>query len=157
MSTVDTSEMTSISEIADSKDIEYVDEVLELSERAQDYLRQMSWCERILEGWLDYSCGYIIGVFHFHFEPSEEDIPSYVWVIVGDLPPAYLDSEYCKNGTEAMEGYVAEMQKWVDRVMSGRELDDSVIPVNVPPTKEWAEELQIRLTYIKEHFLDEEQ
>jgi hypothetical protein len=78
-------------------------------------------------------------------------------VIVGDLPSAYMDVNYCHNATEAIKGYVLEMQEWVDRVLDGRPIDGSVIPVNVPPEKDWARKLQTRLDLIQEYILTESQ
>ena len=149
---VNTKSMTPVEKIA-SSDLDYVAEVVELAERAKAFLSSKRWCKEIVKGWLDFACGYIIGVFYFELVPAKPDVPDSVWVIVGDLPSAYLAVEFCSNGDEAMEGYVAEMQEWVDRVMDGRPLDDDVIPVNVPPTEEWAKELQWRLDFIKRDFL----
>lgn len=145
--------MTPIDGIADA-DVEYVDEVVQLAARAKAYLESMPWCKRILDGWLDYSCGHIIGIFYFHILPGRPRTPRFVWVIVGDLPPAYMDGEFHRSGPDALDAYVSEMQEWVNRVRSGRELDDDVIDVNVPPEKEWADLLQTRLVMIREMFLD---
>ena len=149
---VSTKSMIPIQEIT-SSDLEYVKEVVELADRAEEYLSSMRWCKEIIKGWLDVECGYIMGVFYFEIVPAKPDVPDSVWVIVGDLPSAYLAVEFCSNGKEAMKGYVAEMQEWVDRVMDGRPLDDDVITVNVPPEKKWAKELQWRLDFIKRDFL----
>ena len=152
-SPVSTGDMTPIEKIAQSN-IEHADEVVDLSKRAKDYLGSMAWCNGIIGGWLAYASGYIIGVFYFEIMPSRKDAPRFVWVIVGDIPPAYLDVESCPNAKEAVEGYVGEMQEWIDRVLQGRPLDDSVIPVNVPAEAKWAEALQTRLKLIREIFLN---
>lgn len=151
-SPIDTNGMIPIDEVAVTK-IDHRDEVLELVKRARNYLSSMSWCERILNGWMACSYGYIIGVFYFHITPSQHGVPRYVWIIVGDLPPAYLDISYCTNPTEVIDGYVCEMQEWVDRVLRGEPIDDSVIPVNVPPERKWAELLKSRLELIRDYFL----
>jgi len=39
------------------------------------------------------------------------------------------------------------MRGWVDAAKNGEPVDD-LIPVNVPPTPEWAEELDSRLNFI---------
>jgi hypothetical protein len=153
-SPINTSNMTPIEKIAESR-MEYAGEVTELSKRAKDYLSSMAWCKEIISGWVGYASGYIIGVFFFEILPSREHIPSYIWVIVGDLPPAYLDIEYCPGVKDAVDGYVVEMQEWVDRVLSGRPLDESVIPVNVPVERRWAEALQTRLDLIREMILND--
>lgn len=154
-SSIDTSKMIPIQDISSAADIEHRDEVIELAERAQAYIGSMSWCKEIVNGWLDYACGYIAGVFYFQILPAYPDVPSDIWVIVGDLPPAYMEAELCSNGCEAMELYIDGAQEWVDRVLEGRTIDDTVMPVNVPPEKKWAEELQGRLRFLREHILND--
>lgn len=151
-STVSTGDLVPISELA-SAGIEHADEVIELAERAQAYLGSMSWCDRIVNGWLGEAWGYILGAFYFEMVPSQPDVLSFIWIVVGDVPPAYISDEYASTSLEVIEGYVAEMQEWVDRVLSGRPIDDSVIPVNVPPEKVWAERLGARLNLIRSEVL----
>lgn len=144
--------MTGIDDI-DKSEIEYASEVAALVERARSYLSSQSWCERIVEGWVEYSCGYVIGIFYFHIIPAREDVPRYVWVIAGDLPTAYMDGEFHSSAWEALSAYIVEMQEWVDRVLDGRSITDDVITVNVPPEPKWADELAKRLGFVRENFL----
>lgn len=151
-SKIDTSEMISI-EYLNSSGLEYVDELIELSNQAIAFVESKPWCNKVINGWLSRGRGYMFGLFYFQIKPSRPDIPGYHWVIVGDLPPAYLDVEFCPTASSAIEGYVCELQEWVDRVMTDRPLDESVIPVNVPPEKKWAEQLQSRLDLIRKNIL----
>lgn len=151
MTTVDTSRMININDLASSR-LEHVDELVALSNRAKAFLESHPWCKRIVRGMFDRGWGYIIAVFYFTIEPAHDDVPNHVWVIVGDLPPAYIDVESNPNGACAIDGYVLEMQRWVDQVLEGRSVAER-IPVNVPPTKEWAERLQGRLQIIREEVL----
>lgn len=96
----------------------------------------------------------MIGVFFFHVLPSKSNIPEYVWVIVGDIPPAYIDVDFCHSGREAIKGYVCELQEWVNRVMNDLAIDDSIMPVNIPPEKNWAMNLQRRLNIINNDILN---
>lgn len=150
--TVDTRNLIPIAELA-SASIEHVHEVIELSERAKEYLRSMPWCGKIVNGWLGEAWGYIVGVFYFQLVPSRSGAPQFVWIVVGDVPPAYISDEYASNSIEVIEGYAAEMQGWVDRVLEGRSIDSTVIPVNVPPEKQWAERLGARLNLIRRDIL----
>jgi len=153
-SPISTNDMIPIDGI-EATNIEYVDEVLELSRRATEYIGAMPWCRTITRGWLAYGCGYILGVFYFHIVPARQDVPQFHWVVVGDLPPAYLATDCCGSSDEVLGAYVCEMQEWVDRVMDGRVLTDDIIPVNVPADKKWAKELQGRLDFIRKHVLGE--
>jgi hypothetical protein len=148
---VDTMDMIDIDELRNS-DIEYVEELIILADRATTFLKSQKWCRRILRGWLDRGWGIRIAVFYFYFEPTYKDVPHNTWVIVGDLPPAYIDAEDNPNGACAIDGYVLEMQKWVDAVTAGEGVE-GLIPVNVPPSKEYAKMLQHRLTIIKKDIL----
>lgn len=88
--------------------------------------------------------GGIIGIFFAHIEPERSDVDEWLWVIVGDLPPAYLVTDDCRTPKEAAGGYISEMRRWVDAAKSGDSLQ-GVIPVNVPATPEWAAGLEKRL------------
>ncbi len=83
-------------------------------------------------------------------------------MIVGDIPPAYIDIQTCRTPAEAVDGYVSEFWEWVARVKAGQPLDETVIPVyyrdsdkEVPPTLEFAEMLERRLRFIEERILPE--
>jgi len=149
----DTEDMIPISELGLST-LENIREVITLSEEAQRYLNAMPWCRTIIDGWLSKAWGYILGVFYFHFTPSSPGLPDIVWIIVGDIPPAYLSVDYGSSAEEVVAGYVSEMQEWIDRVMNDLPIDETVIPVNVPAEKCWAEKLQTRLNLIRIHILD---
>lgn len=94
----------------------------------------------------------MLAVFFFSIEQAFNSVPDNIWVIVGDLPPAYIDTIDNPNGSCAIDGYVMEMDKWVDNVINNRSIED-LIPVNVPPTREYAIMLKSRLDLIKEQIL----
>ena len=75
-----------------------------------------------------------------------------MWIVVGDIPPAYLSWEDCRSGKEAFDTYIAGMEKWVQFAREGQEgtAEDCVAPVNVPATPEWAEALESRLRSLRE-------
>lgn len=148
---VDVRRMIEIKKL-DSSELEHVGELVSLSREAESFLRSFEWCVRIVNGWLDRGWGYIVAVFLFSIEPADDSIPDCVWVIVGDLPPAYIDVQDNPNGACALDAYVTEMQNWVDNVMNNRSVAD-LIPVNAPPTKEYAEMLQSRIDVIRKEIL----
>ncbi len=94
-------------------------------------------------------CGGIVAVFLFHIEPSEEGIDEWLWVVVGDLPPAYLVIDVSKTPSQALESYIGEMSKWIKLAKQGR-TSKKVIPVNAPATPEYAEALEGRLKFLRE-------
>ena len=124
----------------------------DLLDRAEGYLRSFQWCERIEEAYFGLGVGGIVAVFLFRIRPTKPDVDEWLWVISGDLPPAYLVTDNAPNPASALQVYVELMGEWVDAVLGGRAVDH-LIPVNVPPTAEWATNLQGRLKFLREEIL----
>jgi hypothetical protein len=120
----------------------------EMAERAENFLKSFPWCLAIRESFFGAGIGKIIAVFLFRIARVRPDVDEWLWVVVGDLPPAYLVTDCCKTPSGAVEGYIEEMSKWVECARHGRAVAD-VIPVNVPSTPEWAEKLHSRLETLK--------
>jgi hypothetical protein len=116
------------------------------------YLRSFAWCLEIKETYFGFGFGEIVAIFLFRIEPAKRDVDEWLWVVIGDLPPAYLVTDNAKNPAAALDCYVGEMERWVDAVKAGKPVDH-LIPVNVPPTLKWAELLQARLAFFEEHVL----
>lgn len=125
-----------------------------LSVEAKNYLLRHKWCKSILSGWLAVYWEGVLGVFLFEIEPSGSGVDEYVWIVVGDIPPAYVDVESGENSREVLESYVAIMRDWADTVLKGESVEDCY-PVEVPPTKEYADMLQNRLDLL-DTFISEE-
>ena len=147
MAIPDISDMTPVSDLSDPEEIA-------LAEDATKFLTAFRWCAGIRESYLAFDCGYIIGVFLFHIEPRLLGVDEFLWVVVGDVPPAFLVCDKAPDWHSALQCYVYEMQRWVDAVRSGASLK-SIIPVNVPPTLEHADMLSARLSFIEDHFIDD--
>lgn len=130
-------------------------EVAEFAERASAFLLSHSWCRSVTSVRLAWAVAGIAGVFHVKLVPARSDIDDTLWVVVGDLPPAYLVCDESPSWREALENYVYEMRKWVSAVRKGEALTD-IIPVNVESTRAWADELDSRLSFISEQILDPE-
>jgi len=96
--------------------------------------------------------GKVVAVFFFHIEPSRPDVDEWLWVVVGDLPSAYLVIDACKTPSQALEGYIGEMSEWVKLAKEGRSSKD-VIPVNAPATPESAGMLEARLKVLSERIV----
>lgn len=137
--------------LIDEEDYEILDE---FSERAQTYIKSFSWCDAVVEVKIGLFFPGILGVFLVEIETKFPDVDERIWTIIGDVPPAYIadDNLDCPNAAQALDGYVGAMFTWVEAVEEGRSVED-VIPVNVPPTIEWAKELRSRLEFIDEQIL----
>jgi hypothetical protein len=128
-------------------------EAVELAERATRFLKQHRWCVGITEGYLAWSVSPIVGVFLFRLAPIRPEIDSELWVIVGDLPPAYIVCDAAESWQQALDAYGVEMMRWVDAVRADQPLND-VIPVDVPPTLKYADMLESRIKLLWERFVD---
>jgi hypothetical protein len=128
-------------------------EVQELATRARSFVEGFAWCERATGCSLGFAIAGVLGVFRVELIPAQErGADPTVWGVVGDVPPAYLVLEEGDSWQDALRGYAAEMQRWVDAVRAGESRDD-VIPVNVPPTEELAAMLGSRLKFIRDQLV----
>ena len=122
---------------------------------AKGYLQFFDWCLEIRESYIGMLYPGILAIFLFRIVPGD-NADEWIWIIVGDLPPAYLTVDTCPNPATALDGYIGAMQEWVDAALEGRSVAD-LIPVNVSATREHAEMLQSRLEFLDERFLSEYQ
>ena len=133
----------------------YADEVLTLSVEARNYLNSFKWCGKILNGWLVKDWGYMLCLFYFEIDPiPESGADNFIWIIVGDVPPAYIDIVSAKNELEALEVYVDLMEEWIDNAKRGKSVKDC-FPINVEPSKKYANMLFNRIKIIKNDFIPE--
>jgi hypothetical protein len=117
--------------------------------KAQNYISRFSWCLSVREAYFGDGYGGIVAVFFIHIEPSRPDVDEWLWVVVGDLPSAYLVTDNCKTPSQTLERYIDVMSEWVELAKKGLSSED-VIPVNVPATPESAEMLERRLKVLSE-------
>jgi hypothetical protein len=137
---------TGVVKIADmvGDDKEDTNLLRELASEATSYLSAFSWCLSILGMYYGLGVGGIVGVFLFRITPSQERVDEWLWVVVGDLPSAYLVLDNATTPAAALQAYIAEMTEWVELSKSNKS-SDQVIPVNVPATPEHAAKLETRL------------
>ena len=124
----------------------------EMAKDAHDFMREQEWCECIDHQYLAYGVGGVVAVFLFQITPTSEDVDSFLWVIVGDLPPAFLVVDDNPTASDAIEGYCVEMMAWVEAAEAGESLDD-LIPVNAPPTPGNIQQLKGRLDFLRSEII----
>lgn len=129
-------------------------ELFELCESSKGYLERHRWCKSILDGWLALYWEGVLSICLFRIDPLNKEIDDYVWIVDGDIPPAYIDIESAENPKEVLESYVAVMSEWAENILEGRTVEESY-PVEVPPTIEYATMLKNRLDII-DSFIEEE-
>jgi len=118
-----------------------------MSEEARRYISAFSWCNSIIDSYFAGGVGGIFAVFLFHIRSGRRGISPWIWVMVGDIPPAYLPLDDCSSAAEAFGVYIRGMSKWVEFARKGKtgSVEQGVPPVNVPGTPEWAERLDKKL------------
>jgi hypothetical protein len=121
-------------------------------EYAKAFLLNHRWCIGLGECYFGVGLGSVIAAFLIEISPRPDGVDQWLWVIVGDIPPAYLVLDEAKDPISAVKLYIDLMEEWVELARAG-EASDKVIPVNRAPTPEYAEELQRRLDAIRCHIL----
>jgi len=116
---------------------------------ARNYLQEFAWCKSVKSSYFGDGVGSVVAVFLFRIEPTQPDVDEWLWVIVGDIPPAYLVIDDNTSPSLALRSYIDEMSKWVKLAKSGKPTSKA-IPVNKPATKENALLLEARLKAIEE-------
>lgn len=134
-------------------EIEEIQAILSLYYDAKNYIEDFDWCVSTKKCWYDKNHGIYekIGIFLFEIEPINDTVDDFIWVIVGDLPSVYLDKSVT-TGEEALKTYCELMQEWADNVKSEKSLDECY-PVPVDPTKENADLLSSRISFIRRELL----
>jgi len=124
---------------------------------AQEFLLAHSWCRTVRSlsprKWMEG----IFALFYAEIEPEPESgADEVVWVIVGDLPPAYLDVLSAPTEREVLEAYIGLLEDWVEAVRAGEPIDElmpvyhrySLVPV--PPTLRFAGMIASRLQFLQD-------
>jgi hypothetical protein len=119
----------------------------EMADDATRYITSFSWCGTVRGSYFGGGIGGIFAVFIFHIRPSRPEVDPWIWIMVGDIPPAYLPLSDSESPAEAFRTYMHGMSRWVEHARRGQTgtAEEDVPPVNVPATPEWAEELNQRL------------
>lgn len=148
---IDTSRMMPSSSIQ-GETIEETNLLMEMAAEAREFVSSQKWCARVDALYLAYGIGGVVGIFLVQLTPSFQDVDPCLWVVVGDLPPAYLVTEGNPDVAAALDSYLSEMTRWVEAVEQGRSIED-IIPVNVVPTVGAARELRGRLEFLRSKIL----
>jgi hypothetical protein len=124
----------------------------EMATAAHDFISSQEWCERVDQEYLACGIGGVVAVFLVLITPRSEDIDKCLWVIVGDLPYAYIVVDDNPTALDALDAYCSEMESWVEAVDRGDSTED-LIPVNAPATPESARQLGGRLEFLRQKVL----
>ncbi len=121
---------------------------------AEAYMRSFHWCPPVIERYLAFGIGGVVAVFLFKLGRKINEIDDWLWVVVGDLPSAYLVTDRARNAREVLSLYCELMDDWARAALSGRTAD-KIFPVNAPATPEVARMLLSRMQFIREQIIPE--
>lgn len=132
----------------------------EMIGRAHAYLGSFPWCRAIRECYVgDIAIGGVVAVLLFRIEPARDGVDEWLWVVVGDLPPAYLVVDDAPAPAAALAAYIDEMRRWIDAVEAGESVDE-LIPLTtaggtkrLEATADVADALARRLRYLDAEIL----
>jgi len=120
-----------------------------MADGAAKFLQCFPWCKKIRSTYFGDGYGGIVGVFLFHIEPSRDGVDEWLWVVFGDVPPAFLVIDQSMMPSQALQSYIGEISKWVQLAKQGRS-SENVIPVYLASTPENAADLESRLKVLQE-------
>ncbi|MBX3484844.1 hypothetical protein [Phenylobacterium sp.] len=125
----------------------------EMARDAEAYIASHHWAPPIAQLFLGYGLGGVLALFLAHFSrPLPGGRDEWLWVAVGDLPPAYFVTDAAPTPGEALGVYCELMEDWADRVMAEEDLSEA-FPVEVAPTREHAELLLGRVDFIRKKLI----
>jgi hypothetical protein len=150
---VDMSKVTPVA-LMRGEDAEETAGLKELLDEATAYLKRFNWHRGLKEAYLGIGIAKLLGLFLFEIVPASEEVDDKLWVVVGDLPPAYITTEEAPNPATALDSYIGAMEEWVEAAREGRSVE-GLIPVTVPPTAENAESLESRLRFLDKEILSQ--
>jgi hypothetical protein len=129
-------------------------DIRKMHDEAVAFLEAKSWSGSIKRSYLGLAHPGIVAVFLFHIAPDQEDVDEWIWVIVGDLPPAYITCERAPNPAMALDQYMGAIEEWIAAVRDGQSVDN-LIPINAPASVATADKLESRVTFLDEHILSQ--
>jgi hypothetical protein len=132
-----------------------------MSDDAQQYISSFSWCEAVLNSYFGGGVGGIFAVFLFHIRTHRKDVDPWIWIVIGDIPSAYLPITDCESPADVFKNYIRGMTRWIELARKGQNgtPEEGVPPVNIPATPEWAERLDQKiqgLNFVVKAFFEEE-
>jgi hypothetical protein len=118
---------------------------------AKGYLDAQPWCESVDESYFGIGVGGIVAAFLFKIAHAS-NADEWLWVVVGDLPPAYLVTDQISRPVDALSVYCDVMQRWVDAVLCGAGVDDQ-FPVDAPNDAEHAQMIAQRIELLRQEII----
>lgn len=120
-------------------------------EEAKAYILGQAWCQSVVESYFGVGIGGVVAAFLFRIVPVG-DTDEWLWVVVGDLPTAYLVTDQIERPVDVLAVYCDVMQSWVDAVLCGTSTIDE-FPVAAPEDAAHAKMLAERIRLLREEVI----
>jgi hypothetical protein len=133
---------------------EFYTEVVQAYEEATEYLAGFTWCKKIINSDIYLNLGSTLCIFLFRIENIASRENDHLWIIVGDIPPMYLDVFGPKTTKQVLEDYIRLAEDWIEHVKLGNSVDNCY-PFIAKPTLEMATMLEKRTSFMKNTLINE--
>jgi hypothetical protein len=120
----------------------------DMAQEAVRYVRSFDWCVQLHEQYFGDGIGGVVALFLFRITIRDFEVPEWVWIIVGDLPPAYLGFHGFPSPRAALLLYIEGVEEWLAASPEERASGD-LIPIEVPPRPELIEMLSGRAARLR--------
>jgi hypothetical protein len=128
----------------------------DLAKRAHTFVESHRWAPPIAELLLAFGIGGVIGLFLVRFErgitTGEGRGDFEIWVVVGDLPSIYFETEDIDTRAKALAVYCNIAENWADRVIAGEDVSEC-FPIAAEPTGDHARMLKSRIATLRKAFI----
>lgn len=132
--------------------LEFFNEVVTLIKESKEYLSRQTWCKVIYQGWLFTNIGYALNIFLYKIENKQSPEDNFLWIVVGDLPPIYLDTYDIKTTKDVIETYIDLVEDWIVHARSGQSLNEC-FPFEASNSKESVTMLEHRVQLLRNNIL----
>lgn len=127
-------------------------EFISLLEKSSSFARCQSWVESVIQTLVAHFFPSIFLIVLIESRKNYVSENEWAWVIVGDLPPAYINDSTCNTPYDALDAYIGEMDEWVAATSSGQSVEH-LKPVNAKSSPDYADRLKTRLDFINSKIL----
>lgn len=123
-----------------------------MAQAARIYVESFDWACPIKDIHLTFGIGEVIAVFIVKFTSPLASGDTSIWVIIGDIPSAYMVADDIQTPQMAMEVYCDLMEDWANAVLDGSSLAD-IFPVRAEHCKENARSLLTRVGFLRKEVI----
>jgi hypothetical protein len=113
----------------------------------REYANSKAWISKIKQFYIGKIVDDRVAVVLLEITPAQKTIDTHLWIVWGDVPSAYLVLDNAKTPEEAIDVYLSEVSRWIDGVLAGAPLPDTM-PLDWEETPEAALRLKKLVTEI---------